>query len=330
VRCLTAELSNSSDIPNFPTIAAAYSQLAGLLAGFAFASLIALIVAQITVDTEAPRSLRSYTPLIAAFISLVMASLDYAVVAGDQSGTGRAAALETTAGIGFCIAGTMLLFSILTLVRGVEKDVERGRAVTRRTGNMLCAVVVFGLSPLLTALLYGGIRDSGILQHDSNSYFDPVDVFALVLFVVNVGSGSWIFFRYRAKPKHLPRLASILPIAAIAISMLSTLGVTLTLSFMERTSFQSQYLSMGEMLLLNVFSLGVSYLAVRYDASQVDDHVASTIECRANGRDGTLVDESDEDGASETVAVVAKGVPATADTRKRTRHVRKARPPSPS
>jgi hypothetical protein len=263
---LAAGTSPEVDIPNFPVIAGLYSQLAGVLAGFAFAGLIALIVAQITVEAEAPRSLQSYSPMIAAFISLIATSLDYAIVAGDQASMGREAALEPAAGIGFCVAGTMLLYSILTLVRGVQKDVDRGRDVTKRTGDLLRIAIVLGVSPLLTALLYGGVRDSMILQTNSRTAFGWVDVTAMILFAANLLGGGVLFLLFRNKPKAMPKLVSVLCAAAVAITLLSVLSTTLMISFMDKDSFQPMVIPAIEMIILNFFTVGVSYSVIRYDA----------------------------------------------------------------
>lgn len=263
---LAAEIPNGLDLPNFPAIAGLYSQLAGVLAGFAFASLIALIVAQITEKAEAPRSLLSYNPLIAAFISLVATSLNYAVIGGDQVGTGRETALETTAGIGFCVAGTMLMYSIFVLIRGVQSDVERGRDVTTRTANILRIVIVFGVSPLLTALLYGATRDSIVLQKNSNTAVIWVDFAAVALFVVNLAVGVGMFVTFRKSPKVMPKLVSVLSASAVVIALASVLATTLMLSFMDRQAFQPMVVPVAEMVIMDIFSAAVSYSVIRYDA----------------------------------------------------------------
>ena len=73
-------------------------------------------------STAAPNLPQSYAPLTRAFLGLVATSLNYAIVAGDQSNSGRNASLETAGGVGFAVAGAMLVFSILILLHAVERD----------------------------------------------------------------------------------------------------------------------------------------------------------------------------------------------------------------
>ena len=110
-------------LTNFSTAASLYSQPAGVLAGFAFAGLVALISVRLAGgSTAAPNLPQSYAPLTRAFLGLVATSLNYAIVAGDQSNSGRNASLETAGGVGFAVAGAMLVFSILILLHAVERD----------------------------------------------------------------------------------------------------------------------------------------------------------------------------------------------------------------
>lgn len=54
-------------LPNFSAIAGFYSQLAGVLAGFAFAGLIALLAAQLSSPGSASAALKCFVPLISSF-----------------------------------------------------------------------------------------------------------------------------------------------------------------------------------------------------------------------------------------------------------------------
>ena len=75
--------------------------------GFVFTSLIGLIGAQIATRHPLDFTLRSYRPLIAAFLGLVATSLNYAIIAGEEGKKPRVAQLEIVAGLGFCAAATM-------------------------------------------------------------------------------------------------------------------------------------------------------------------------------------------------------------------------------
>ena len=70
-----------------------------------FAGLIASIVTQLSCDVGISYTLQSYRSLIAAFIALIGTSLYYAYRCRGSVPDGRSAALKTTAGIEFSVAG---------------------------------------------------------------------------------------------------------------------------------------------------------------------------------------------------------------------------------
>ncbi|WP_433087489.1 hypothetical protein ACQP1P_16190 [Dactylosporangium sp. CA-052675] len=149
----------SSPPTNLPQVAGYYSQLAGLLAGFSFAGLIALLTMQRqSRRTEGP-ALRSIAPLLSAFVGLVASSLDYALVSGEQQGTSRVASLQTTAGVGFCVAGIMLFYSMLALMADLTRDDPAEDGIGSDSVDFLRNVIVWVLPPLLVLLMWSGVTD---------------------------------------------------------------------------------------------------------------------------------------------------------------------------
>ena len=90
------------------TTAGLYSQLAGVLAGFAFTSLMLLTTASGRIQSS-----RAFTDatriLVASFLALILTSVNYAVLAGDPGTDGRTASEEPILGVGFAVAGTCCL-----------------------------------------------------------------------------------------------------------------------------------------------------------------------------------------------------------------------------
>src|SRR5690348_4243191 len=87
-----------------------YSTLAGVLAGFAFTTLILLVTTRLGAESQEDHFAAASRVLIGSFIALVLASLDYAVLAGSTVSAGRAATEESILGLGFASAGVLMLY----------------------------------------------------------------------------------------------------------------------------------------------------------------------------------------------------------------------------
>jgi hypothetical protein len=131
---------------NIAATAGYYSQLTGVLAGFSFTALIFLI--GIRLDSNRNGAVQagdalapSYMSLVASFIGLVLSSLGYAILAGATVSAGRAASEEPVLGIGFALAGALLIYAIVLTLDGMERassatSVER-QSVARATRHAL-------------------------------------------------------------------------------------------------------------------------------------------------------------------------------------------------
>jgi hypothetical protein len=136
-----------------------YSQLAGVLAGFAFAALLFLVTSSshwATRDDDLKLTLRL---VVAVFVSLVLTSLSYAMLAGDTANGGRAASIQLVVASGFISAGIALLL----LVYRVLDDLETTRVVPSEVGastlRSLRCLVAHALPVILVVTLLGGIGD---------------------------------------------------------------------------------------------------------------------------------------------------------------------------
>ncbi|MDX3133362.1 hypothetical protein PV367_27090 [Streptomyces europaeiscabiei] len=105
------------------TVAELYSQLSGVLAGFALAAVF--IVISHFLGEAAPTGRReealgqALPALLAALLGLVLSSLTYCVVAADGDNPGRALFQHVVAGVGFSVAGALLIFATVLLIEGV-------------------------------------------------------------------------------------------------------------------------------------------------------------------------------------------------------------------
>ncbi|GAA1290672.1 hypothetical protein GCM10009609_68430 [Pseudonocardia aurantiaca] len=136
-----------------------YSQLAGVLSGFAFAALLFLVTSSsqwATRDDDLKLTLRL---VVAVFVSLVLTSLSYAMLAGDTANGGRAASIQLVVASGFISAGVALLL----LVYRVLDDLEAARVVPSEVGASTLGALRFllahALPVILIVTLLGGIGD---------------------------------------------------------------------------------------------------------------------------------------------------------------------------
>lgn len=250
------------EFSNFPQIAGFYSQLAGVLAGFAFAALITLIASQLVAASSLDMTLRSYRPLISAFLGLVATSLNYAIIAGEERDTARLAELEITAGAGFCVAALMVLYAILVLLRGVEKDLAAAGTMSGRTADLLRNTLVFGVCPLLTVMMYGTLRDHNLVKY-GDSQFRGLDLAALIILALTIALWPFMIAFFKL-PSGGSAMIENISRGGVAIAVLSLLASTLTISFSSSGSSRSDCFPLVCLLVLTLHNWSVMYSAARY------------------------------------------------------------------
>ncbi|PRY36625.1 hypothetical protein LY71_12546 [Geodermatophilus tzadiensis] len=97
-----------------------YSQLTGVLAGFAFAGLALVITQRLTSDPdehqdEVEETDNSALLLFAAFLGLALCSLGYAVLGGEEN-RNLATVEHVVMGVGFTSAGLLMLLALREVV----------------------------------------------------------------------------------------------------------------------------------------------------------------------------------------------------------------------
>jgi hypothetical protein len=127
-----------------------YSTVAGVMAGFAFVSLLYVITSD-GLDDGDQRNVAAQA-LGAAFIALLLTSLTDAVLAGESVPAGRAATVEVLAGASLAIGGIHMIYALVPLIQ-----LHPGRAESVTTffrvvgGTFLC--------PLAYLLVFMASRD---------------------------------------------------------------------------------------------------------------------------------------------------------------------------
>jgi hypothetical protein len=257
--CVPPELAGSAlhDAAGF------YSQLSGVLAGFAFAGLVALIAARIGGRSSSGDLAVAYRPVVSAFVGLVAASMSFALVAGDQTSVGRASSLETAAGLGFAAAVLTLLYSMLILLHAVERDVPDDTGQTRGAFVLLQGAFVVVVCPLTVLVFSAGMHDHIQLREGTTTGLQGLDIASLAAVgaVLAVGILARVFgphlqAHWTAARDRLPDLALGMALVAVATS-----AVVVIIAEPCRPS--SDALPATELALVTAFAVAAAVSAAR-------------------------------------------------------------------
>lgn len=242
-----------------------YSQLAGVLAGFAFAGLVALIAARITARSSYGDLAVAYRPTVSAFVGLVAASMSFALVAGDPTSLGRASSLETAAGLGFSAAVLTLLYSMLVLLHAVERDVPDETGQTREAFRLLQAAFVVLVCPLTVLVFSAGMHDHIQLRTGTTTGLQGLDVASLAAVgaVLVVG-----FLAHRFSARLRERWTGArdrLPTMAMAMAMVAVVVSTVVVIVADPCRPSSDVLPATELVLVAIFSALAALSAARLE-----------------------------------------------------------------
>ena len=218
---------------NIAETAGFYSQLAGVLAGFAFAAIMVLLTARMTPPSESPEEVQPFSGatrlLVVSFVGLILASLNYAILAGDVPGSHRSASLELVGGVGFGAAGLSLIYAIVLTVDGVNIAAHGVHHDLKSVGDFFRATLATVLTPLIFALIYLGVQDFTYTSTGPGVY--PIDVFSWILLAIQFTVGIVSYIRHGSKQRE--RLSHSSRERLIKITATTTLGLILlaTISF---------------------------------------------------------------------------------------------------
>ncbi len=252
---------------NLPEVAGFYSQLAGVLAGFSFAALVALVASRRATVPDSGVTWYSVAPLTSAFVALVASSLDYALVAGETAGTNRVAAVQTTAGMGFSVAGIMLVYSVLALLA----DHDFGRSSTGLLKNLTILI----LPPLLVLLMWSGVRDHVEQTHGNPSRFTWADWLSIATLLIVQALVAILRWRFKNNFVDQRRLVTQLSNSCALIAFASLVVTTGVISLTTGDATVPDLIPILALLVVAAFSVTVAYSASRYATSPLWDEAPS-------------------------------------------------------
>lgn len=178
------------------TIAASLSQLAGLLAGFAFSGLVFLVSTRIKVPDPQDAFAPAVWTLITAFLGLVLSSLGYAALTGEPSEAHtRSADTEPVVGVGFAVAGALVIYAIVLTLDAAERLVQTSSKAHRQVSSSTRHILAAFVSPLLVFYIYLAIQDYEAARYGACHRVEPLDWFGISLVITQM-IASWFFYPF--------------------------------------------------------------------------------------------------------------------------------------
>lgn len=220
-------MSASTCVPSLPNIAvtsAGYAQMTGLLAGFAFTALVVLLTP--TQAEHRPRDKQHsgylFTALFSAFVALLMTTLTYCLLAGEDvaAAPGRAVTEELVDGLPFGLA-FITLFHGLTLLLHVGKA---HASVVRTVHNM----TVLALPPMALFYLVSAVPDTEATRASLSGGCPDAQIYILGL-ILTVLCSAVLLLSMAAKTysatlrRWVPKRLSHPSIVALIVSLISAM-----------------------------------------------------------------------------------------------------------
>lgn len=214
--------------PTYDTVATAglYAQIGGVFAGFAFTALIIILRPR-----EGEHRVEGLPlTLLAAFFSLVVSAITYAVLAGERMAPGRARVEQLIASLPFAMSIIMLLYGV-SLLMAASSVVQRSSV---RASQVLAAVAAPTLSMFFLTLAALDVETMRIVSHRAvdPTYcgsLEPIRtigrVLIALLLILLIFAATW---RPGGRLRRTARdLRSAAPLLALAMTMLAAVGVGL-------------------------------------------------------------------------------------------------------
>lgn len=241
-----------------------YSQLAGVLSGFAFAALVVILTSRLTAEQALLHNDETTRTMVSCFVGLILVSLAYAVLAGETTNSGRAASVELLAAPGFIAAGMLLLLAILALLRTVERlspDTTNGGSDSIHLVRLLLAHVA---PAILAASLYGGVDDYSDARYGSHA-FRTIDL-VLVICYLFVVVAPVVAYRKRykyASDTTRKRDVRTLAYAAVGLAACSAIATFLVSASIDKCDALPQWVASLAITIPMLFMLVLSTYLIR-------------------------------------------------------------------
>lgn len=147
---------------DYTATARLYSQVAGVLAGFAFIAI--LLVTRNALRDQTKTTGREVTAFAAAFFGFILAAVEYAVMAGESGRpetSGRLAIEFVINGVAFAVSILALLYGVVLILQSESRLSHAANWAERVTGTLGPMIVVLLLQP--------GVRDIENARSDKPS-----------------------------------------------------------------------------------------------------------------------------------------------------------------
>jgi hypothetical protein len=177
---------NFTTLLDIPTIAGFYSQLAGILSGFAFTALMFLAATRVNASNQKAAFSNTIRILFTAFICLVLTTLGYAVLAGQSGTDGRTASDSPILGVGFIVSGVLVVYAI---VLTLDATSEVSHEVAASTRHLLAG----GIAPLVVGYIYLGVQEYEDVRYGTCHGVEPLDMLGLSLIVIQLLAGWGVY-----------------------------------------------------------------------------------------------------------------------------------------
>jgi len=229
---------------NLPTFkitatAALYSELAGVLAGFAFTALMLLATTQARQGEDGGGEFSdAMRILVAAFLSLLLVSVNYAVLAGDPGTDGRTASEEPIVGIGFATAGILVIYAVASTLRAANQLLKAPSQASIDVEASTRHVLAVAFAPTLVLFIYIAVQDYEDFRYRPCHQVTSLDHLGWLLVAIQVVV-SWIGYPLiynlssRGKMHSLPiGSAALISRVLLTITFSSTISYALVDSYL--------------------------------------------------------------------------------------------------
>lgn len=183
---------------NVAAISGHYSQVAGILAGFAFSAVAVLMTIRTTPGGPRIQLGGVAKVLLSAFLALIVTSVGYAVMAGETVSSGRAATEEVIIGTAFGMSAVLLVMAIVLVLDEVHAA-ENGTSL-RDAANFVRVVLGQGVTALVTFYVYLGLDDVQDARFGPGRDWGLFDSVGLVMVLLQIVVNAASYRRLAASP----------------------------------------------------------------------------------------------------------------------------------
>ncbi|WP_433556063.1 hypothetical protein ACQPWY_27375 [Pseudonocardia xinjiangensis] len=255
---------------DFSEIAALYSQLAGVLAGFSFAALIAIATVRLNESRPQKSVTSAYRPLMCSFFALVATSLNYAVMVGEKERSGRSAAVGAAAGVGFVAAGCLLVFAILVTLDTVENARPDRTGNAQKAVRLIRRIMTLVVPPLFVTLWLPALRDHKSVKYGSGAPFGMLDTSGLLAIGISATVSAALFLRYHRLSRS-PSTTDLLSTPGVGVALASLFATGGYVTFMGEDAFVVDAVPLVELVLVTGLGVVTSFAACRFQSGSNDE-----------------------------------------------------------